>query len=99
MVNGSAHGEKTKAAIVAKGLDLWRLDPAKVSARKIGAELGMTHAGVLYHFPNVTALKAAIAAEAVRLEDIGIIRQLIVAGNPAVAHLDGETRQAYLAGC
>lgn len=95
----NSHGAKVKAAIIATGLDLWRADPATVSARKIGQRVGMTHSACLYHFGTAEALRAAIAAEAVRLGDPVIVPQLITARHPATASLTPAQRAAYLSGC
>lgn len=94
MAESTVHGERTKAAILRAGLALW----PNVSARGIGKTLGLTHPACLYHFGTSAALRDAIAAEAVRVGNVGIIRQLIVAGHPAVAAMDAATRQAYMQG-
>ena len=94
----SLHGARVKAAIIATGLDLWRADPATVSARKIGQTLGLTHSAVLYHFGSVDMLKGAIAAEAVRLGDRVIVPGLIVSNHPAAAALTPAQRQGFLIG-
>lgn len=94
-----SHGERKRASILATGIALWRDDPAKVSARRIGAQLGMTHSAVLYHFGNVEALRSAIAVEAVRVRDDVIIPQLIASRHPAAAALSATERRRYLAGC
>ena len=94
----NSHGERIKAAIIATGLDLWRVDPASVSARRIGQTLGMTHGAILYHFGSTGALKMAIANEAVRTGDSIVTPLLIVSNHPAAASLTAEQRQAYLTG-
>lgn len=94
MTAQSVHGERTKAAILRAGLDLW----PNVSARGIGKALGLTHPACLYHFGTSAALKDAIAAEAVRVGHRRIIQQLIVERHPAVAHLDDAARQGWLVG-
>lgn len=88
-----------KEMIVTAGLTLWRIDPALVTLRGIGKSMGMTHAGVLYYWGSMKALKDACAREAVALGDKVIVPQLIVARHPAVAGLDPASRQAYLVGC
>lgn len=93
----NSHGARVKAAIIATGLDLWRNDPASVSARKIGQRVGLTHSACLYHFGTAEALKDALAAEAVRLGDPVIVPQLITARHPATATLSAESRAAFLA--
>lgn len=99
MTDERSHGERVKASILAAGLDIWRSDAAAVSARKIGARLDMTHSAVLYHFGDVDALKAALAAEAVRVGDTVIVPQLIASRHPAAAALSDADRRRYLAGC
>lgn len=95
----NSHGARVRAAIIAAGLDLWRKDPASVSARKIGLRLHMTHSACLYHFGSAHALKQAVAEEAVRLRDPVIVPHLIVTGHPAAAALTAIDRAAYLTGC
>ncbi len=85
--------------IVGAGLTLWRIDPALVTARKIGESMGMSHVAVLYHWGNMKALKDACAAAAVAAGDRVIVPQLIVARHPAAASLGAAERQGYLAGC
>lgn len=101
--NSTAHGERVRADILRTGLDLWREGGATaLSARAIGRVLGLTHAGVLYHFEGHGVLRNAIASYAVETGDETVIPQLIVAAHPAIAHLTVETRRHYLsksAGC
>ena len=99
MAENETHGARTKAAILATGLDLWRTDPQTVSARGIGAMLGLTHSAILYHFGNSKALRDAIAVEAVRAGCEIIIPQLIAIKHPAVAEMAAADRARYLAGC
>ncbi len=93
----TAHGTRTRDAILDAGLRLWRSDPGKVSARRIGKWCDMTHAGVLYHFGTSAALYDALAIEAVRLRDATIVPQLIVARHPAADSLTDVERSRYLA--
>ena len=93
------HGKRTKAAILATGLTLWRDDPRSVSARGIGSALGLTHSAVLYHFGSSDGLRDAIAAEAVRMGCGVIVPQLIASRHPAVADMAAPDRARYLAGC
>ena len=99
MAENETHGERTKAAILSTGLDLWRGDPRSVSARGIGSMLGLTHGAVLYHFGSSEALRDAVAAEAVRTGCEIIVPQLIASKHPAVAHMAPADRARYLAGC
>lgn len=96
--NGT-HGERTKAAIIAAGLQLWRERAGHVTARRIGAALDMTHSAILYHFGTSEGLKAAIAAEAVKIGDVVIVPQLIVANHPAASTLSEVERRGFLSRC
>lgn len=98
-MNNGTHGERVKAAILEAGLALWRVDPASVSARAIGARLGLSHGGVLYHFVTSDGLRSALAAEAVRIGDAVIVPMLITAKHPAVDGMAQSERARYLAGC
>lgn len=97
--NSTAHGERVRSDILRTGLDLWRNDPASVSARAIGRVLGLTHAGVIYHFDNIANLKQAIAEHAINERDTVVVPQLIAARHPAAFVLNADERAAYLAGC
>lgn len=80
----SKHGDKTKGAVLAAGLALWRADPAKpVSARAIARKLGMTHGGCLYHFGDAAGLADALATEAVRTGDAVLVPILSAMRHPA----------------
>jgi len=90
------HGERVKLRILETGVRLWLLDPALVTARRIAAEMGMTHAAVLYHFGTSARLKDAIAAHAVERGEARIIGHLIMSGHRAVKHMPFAERAAYL---
>lgn len=92
------HGNRTKAAILATGLTLWRDDPRSVSARGIGTVLGLTHSAVLYHFGSSAGLRDAVAAEAVRTGCTIIVPQLIASRHAVVADMASADRARYLAG-
>ena len=48
------HGERSKAAIIQAALALWREKGERaVTARGIGKRVGLTHAGVLFHFGGI----------------------------------------------
>ena len=98
-MDDQTHGQRTRAAILATGLVLWRDDPMSVSARKIAKRLGITHGAVLYYFDNADGMKAAIAAEAVRAGDTVIVPMLIASRHPAADCLSASDRRRYLAGC
>lgn len=90
----------TRTAIIRAGMDLWRQgSEADVTARRIAREVGLTHAGVLYHWKDAAGLRAAIARAAVTCGDPVIIPKLITAGHAAVADMPAETRMRWLAGC
>ena len=94
------HMSKTKANIVKAGMDLWRNgSEADVSARKIAAAIGVSHAACLYWFADADEMRDTIARAAVALNDPIIVPKLIVARHPAVADMPAEKRQLYLAGC
>lgn len=94
----SARGDQVRAAILQTGLMLWQQDAALVTARGIGAKLGLTHAGCLHHYKSSARLKDAVAAYAVHVRDRIVVPQLIVARHPAVESLTPDERAAYLAG-
>lgn len=89
----------TRAAVIQTGLSLWRDgSEADVTARGIGARIGVTHAGCIYHFGNVAKMRDTIARAAVAQGDAVVIRKLIVSGHPAVADMAPAIRQVWLAG-
>lgn len=95
----SARGDQVRAAILQTGLMLWQQDAALVTARGIGAKLGLTHAGCLHHFKSSARLKDAVAAYAVHVRDRIVVPQLIVARHPAAASLSEDERRDMLDGC
>lgn len=92
------HGERQRAAIIQSGLDLWRDGGAgAVTARGIGKLVGLSHAGVLFHFEHgIAGLREQVKAEAIARADPIIIPQLVLARDPAVAHWTEEQRRAWL---
>lgn len=84
----------TRERILNTGLKMWLKDPQSVSANGIANKIGMTHATVLYHFPE--GVKDAIAEYAVMKKDARIIPQLIVLDHPSVRNLAPCERIAYL---
>ena len=89
------HGERVRSEILATGLRLWAagVDP---TARRIGSELGMTHANVLYHFKSSLQLRNAIAHKAVQDGNSKIIVQLIGLCHPSVAAMADEDRLSHM---
>ncbi|HRQ13045.1 MAG TPA: TetR family transcriptional regulator [Promineifilum sp.] len=90
------HGDKVRRNILDAGVRLWRDNPSKLSARKIAAELRMSHASVLYHFGTAEGLRNAIASHAVTMGDQRVVAMLIAERHSTVAHLTAAERQAYL---
>lgn len=77
------HGDKVKIKILQAGLQQWRVSYRNVTARNIAKTLGLTHAAVLYHFPE--GVEQAVAKYAVEQKDKTVIRQLITSNHPAVS--------------
>lgn len=92
------HGERSKALIIQTGIALWHEGGvAAVTARGIGKRVGLSHAGVIYHFGGVAELLREVKEEAIRSGDRKIIPQLITAGDPLVAGWSQADRQGWLA--
>lgn len=93
-----SHGERQKAAMIQAGIALWHEGgEAAVTARGIGKAVGKSHAGVLFHFENVSDLKHQVKMAAIVAGDKRIIQSLLVSGDPAVAHFDDAARRAWMA--
>lgn len=92
---------EVRTAILRAGMKLWREgNESNVSARRIAAVVGLTHAGVLYWFPGGAAsMRDAVARAAVAAGDPVIIPKLIVAGHAAVADMPATDRMRWLASC
>ena len=80
--------------ILKAGIKAWHESPQSVTASNIGRMIGLTHAGVLYHFPK--GLKNAVAAHAVELRDKKIVPQLIVCKHPAIKSLTSAERLEFI---
>jgi AcrR family transcriptional regulator len=89
------HGERVRQSILTAGVRLWAagIEP---SARRIGAEVQLTHAGVLHHFVTSERLKNAVAAHAVQMQESRVIVQLIGIGHAAVQGLSDAERLGHL---
>lgn len=88
---------ETKGKIVKVGLQLWRDGTeTDVSARKIAAAMGISHAAVLYWFENAEQMRDHVARVAVATGDAAIIQKLIVSRHSAIADMTAESRQAWL---
>lgn len=78
-------GEQTKEAILKAGLELW----PDVTPSTIAAKLGITHAAVLYHFPNV---KEAVAQYAVESDCSPVIVQMLATNHKLVRDMPAPER-------
>jgi len=97
-MNTTTQGDQSKVQIVRTALVLWHEGGERaVSARAIGKRIGLTHAGVIYHFGNIAGLMDAVKREAITEGDGLVIRQLIVAQDPLVSDWTQEVRSAWLA--
>lgn len=92
-------GERTRAAIMAAGLDLWRENAGPATIRAIATRAGITHAAILYHYDSAADLQTAIAREAVRQRCPVIVPHLIITKHPAAADLSNADRVRFLKGC
>lgn len=90
-------GERTKAELIAVGLQVWRDQGIeRVTVTRCASLVGVTHAAALYHFKTASAFRVAVAEQAVRSRDPVIVPQLITTGHDAVASFTPEERRAYL---
>lgn len=87
----------TKTKILKTGLKMWLENPDSVTANGIASRIGMTHATILYHFPE--GVKDAVAEFAVRTKNARIVAQLIVTGHKAAEGLAPSERAEYLSTC
>lgn len=78
-------GEQTKEEILKAGLELW----PDVTSSTIAAKLGITHAAVLYHFPNV---KEAVAQYAVETDCSPVIVQMLATNHKLVRDMPAAER-------
>lgn len=91
------HGERQIAKIVQAGIELWHEGGASaVTARGIGKRVGLSHAGVLFHFQGIAGLRWEVKCAAIEAGDTKIIPQLITAQDDAVAHFTDEQRRQWL---
>lgn len=81
------HGEKTRIKILKAGVKLW----PRISTTAIGKRVDITHAAVLYHFPD-NSLLDAIAEYAVENKHSRVILQLIATKHKAVKKLSVADR-------
>jgi AcrR family transcriptional regulator len=92
----TTHGDRTRAAILAAGLKLMRDDPGRLSARRVGKALGMTHSAILYHYGTSEGLRDAIAHHAVAERCPVVIRYLVAMRHPAADALSAADRRRAL---
>lgn len=78
-------GEQTRQAILDAGLKLW----PDVTPSNIANELDITHALVLYHFPNV---KDAVAEYAVKIDYSPVIVQMLATNHKLVKDMPANER-------
>ena len=96
-MTGYAQGDKSKVAIVRTALELWREGGERVvTARGIGKRVGLSHAGVIYHFGSTGAMLDAVKRQAIEDGDGVVIAALILSNDPLVAQWSQTDRQAWL---
>lgn len=83
-------GENTRTRILESGLKLW----PNVTPSSIAADLGITHAAVLYHFPDV---KEAVAQYALEVDCSRVIVQLLASNHKLVKSMSGSERLRHFA--
>lgn len=83
-----------KKEILQAGIKAWHENPQSVTASNIGRMIGLTHAGVLYHFPK--GLKDAVAQYAMQIGDKKIVPQLIVTKHSTAKNLTSAERSKFL---
>lgn len=89
-------GARTRESIILIGLQVWRENPDRVNMSRVASRIGITHAGIAYHFVNTDTMKDAIADHAVRVRDPIVIADLIVKQHRAVANMPEAERMQYL---
>lgn len=77
--------KETKKIILETGLKLW----PNVTPSSVAADLGITHAAVLYHFDN---LKEAVAKYAIETNCSHVIVQMLASGHKLVKDMPAEER-------
>lgn len=91
-------GARTRAEILAVGLQVWReRGMERVTCTHVASLVGVTHATCLYHFKTTEGLRNAIAAEAVRQRDSIIVPQLITTNHIAVMGMSDAMKRVYFA--
>ena len=72
-----------KNEILKTGLQLW----PNVSASSIAKALNITHAAVIYHFPDV---RNAVAEYAIKTRYLPVVVQMIASGHPLCAQMTDD---------
>lgn len=85
-------GENTRKRILESGLKLW----PDVTPSSIAADLGITHAAVLYHFENV---KDAVAQYALDSDYSPVIVQMIASNHKFTRGMKGSERLRHFTKC
>lgn len=83
-------GEKTRELILQTGLKLW----PDVTASAIATKLGISHATVLYHFPDV---KEAVAQYALDSKCSKVIVQMLASNHKLTRNMSGSERLRHFA--
>lgn len=83
-------GKRTRELILESGLKLW----PDVTPSTIAADLGVTHATVLYHFSDV---KNAVAQYALDTDCSKVVVQMLASNHPLVKNMKGEERLRHFA--
>lgn len=86
------HGDLRRALLEASLAILEREGVAALSLRRVAEEAGVTHAAPYHHFPEKTALLAAIAAEGFSLLDAKMREEVERAPDDPVARLQAAGR-------
>ncbi|MEJ1993461.1 MAG: TetR/AcrR family transcriptional regulator [Maritimibacter sp.] len=88
--NRPHHHGNLRAALIAAGMDLVQEGgPEALSIRQVAARAGVSHAAPAHHFPNLTALRTAIATEAHRI--------FTATMEQAIAEAPGTPKEAIIA--
>ena len=72
-----------KNEILQAGLKLW----PNVTPSSVANALNITHAAVIYHFPNV---RNAVAEYAIKTRYLPVVVQMIASGHPACTVMSDE---------
>lgn len=83
-------GEKTRELILQTGLKLW----PDITPSAVATKLGISHATVLYHFPDI---KEAVAQYALDTDCSKVIVQMIVSNHKLTRKMSGQERLKHFA--